>query len=283
MTKSFFFRSFFLLLIASTLLGGWFAYFSWTNSRSTELIFLDVGQGDAILIRQGSNQILIDGGRSGRTLLSSISKYMPFWDRNLEVVIATHPDADHIGGLPSVFRSYRVDTFVSTGAESSSDIYRYFKQAREEHPPTRSMVAKRGLSFTFPQGGSLVVWYPEDGNLASGDTNESSIVTRFSFGETDIALLGDLPHEERFLPSFPQSEILKLAHHGSKSSSSKIFLERVGAQEAVISVGKNSYGHPAQEVLDRTARISPTIRRTDMMGDIVYACVATQNRCAFAP
>ncbi len=283
MTKSFFLRSFFLFLIASTLLGGWFAHFSWTNSRSTEVIFLDVGQGDAILIRQGSNQILIDGGRSGKTLLSSISRYMPFWDRSLEVVIATHPDADHIGGLPSVFRSYRVDTFVSTGAESSSDIYRYFKQTREEHPSTRSMVAKRGLSFTFPQGGSLVVWYPEDGSLASGDTNESSIVTRFSFGETDIVLLGDLPHEERFLPVFPRSEILKLAHHGSKSSSSEIFLERVGAQEAVISVGKNSYGHPAQEVLDRVSRISSVIRRTDEAGDIVYACVAAQNRCAFAP
>lgn len=277
--KSILIRPLLLSLLVTAMVLGMFVYGAWTNERQTEVIFLDVEQADAILIRQGRNQILIDGGRSGKVLLSALSRHIPFWDRTIEAVISTHPDADHIGGFPSLIRNYRVGIFVSTAVTSESEVYRYLEQLIGEYPPDRKIIARKGISVSLPRGGRLEVLFPPDGAQVAGESNETSIVTRFSFGETDFLLTGDLPREEMFLPDAPESEVLKLAHHGSKSSSSEEFLARVRPQEAVVSVGRNSYGHPSPEVLDRARRAGAIIRRTDELGDIVYRCVTEANRC----
>lgn len=278
--KSILLRALLLSLFVTAIVFGMFVYGAWTNERGTEVIFLDVGQGDAILIRQGRNQILIDSGRSGKVLLSAVSRHIPFWDRTIEAVISTHPDADHIGGFPSLIRNYRVGVFVSTAVSSESETYRYLRQSIEEYPPAKNLIARKGMSLSLPRGGRLELLFPADGARVAGESNETSIVTRFSFGETDFLLTGDLPREETFLPDAPQSEVLKLAHHGSKYSSSEVFLARVRPHEAVVSVGRNSYGHPSPEVLDRARRAGAVVRRTDESGDIVYRCAAEVNRCA---
>lgn len=281
--KRIIFRSLFVALLFSVLVGGVFSVWAWNNARETRVVFLDVGQGDAILISQGGNQILIDGGRSGKLLLSRLSRYVPFWDRTIETVIMTHPDADHIGGLPDVIRNYRVREFVATGAVSTSEIFKLLEDRLGEgaEPPER-VIAMEGLSLAFPEGGVLRVLYPHSDLPAATESNEGSVVTRFSYGETDFLFAGDLPKEDSFLPNAPKTEILKLSHHGSKQSSSDRFLSMLGPAEAVISVGKNSYGHPAPEVISRVSSAGASIRRTDMSGDITYRCAAAMNGCVFS-
>jgi len=278
------FRALLVSLFVAALFGGLFAYAAWKNAKETRVVFLDVGQGDAILISQGGNQILIDGGRNGKTLLAGISRHIPFWDRTIETVVATHPDADHIGGFPELFGRYRVGTYVSTSAQSESEIFKLLERAIVgARNPAERIMARRGLSIALPKGGRLETIFPENGERVSGESNETSIVSRFSFGETDFLLTGDLPREEFFLPEAPPSEILKLAHHGSKHSSSDRFLFRVHPEEVVVSVGKNNYGHPSSDVLSRVATVGAAVRRTDVSGDIVYRCFSETSACVFVP
>ncbi len=273
----------FITLALSVLVGGVFSLWAWQNATETRVIFLDVGQGDAILITQGGNQVLIDGGRSGRTLLAELSRYVPFWDRTIETVIMTHPDADHIGGLPDLLRAYRVRGFISTDASSSSEIFGLLQDrlSSGDEPPER-IEAREGLTISFPYGGTVRVLYPHAALPEGTESNEGSVVSRFSFGETDFLLTGDLPEEERYLLDPGVSEILKVSHHGSKHSTSEVFLGLVRPKETIISVGKNAYGHPAPEVISRIAASGALIRRTDLSGGIPYRCTTVLNGCVFS-
>lgn len=267
------FRFPFLFVLAlSAAVFGWYLFVLSHELDRTRVVFFDIGQGDAILLQQGRNQILIDGGRSGKTLLAKLGRYVPFWDHTIETVIETHPDSDHIGGLAELFGTYRVDTLMTTSAGSDSDAWIYLRKTIDLHPPARRLLEKRGMTFSFPGGGRLEILYPEDGGTVPKATNDGSIVTRFSFGSSSVLMAGDLPREESFLPDIPETEILKLSHHGSKYSSSAAFLDLVRPKEVVVSVGKNPYGHPNGDVLGRLAERGIAIRRTDVSGDIVYDC-----------
>lgn len=273
-----------LVLFGLVLMGALLLWHLRIIEARTEIVFLSVGQGDAILISQGKHQVLIDGGRSSKELLGRLGRHVPFWDRKIEVVMATHPDADHIGGLPALLRTYRVDHVLTTGAESETETSRLFQEATVKaigHQPTPVF---RGAKITFPQGGELVVEYPRQpiaGIVPDTDTNTGSIVARFTYGETSFLLTGDLPREETVLPDEMPVTVLKAAHHGSKYSTSEAFLRLVQPKEAVISVGKNSYGHPAPDVLDRLRAFGSTIHRTDEEGDVRYQCFE-QKQCVYA-
>lgn len=254
------------------------------QSDRTKVVFLNVGQGDAILISQGQNQILIDGGRSGQELLSRLGRHIPFWDRRIEVVIPTHPDADHIGGFASLYRAYAIGAILSSGVTSDTQVVEYVEKMRIDYRRPNPQKIIRGTEVRLPSGGELSVLYPlTQPPERVKDTNATSIVTRFVYGETSFLLTGDLPEEERVLPAVEHATILKAAHHGSKFSSSGAFLDLVKPLEAVISVGKNSYGHPAPDVLSRLADRSIVIRRTDEEGDIRYVCSKAEQRCTYAP
>lgn len=272
-----------VVLVGLTLICGLLLWHFERNAQETEVVFLNVGQGDAILISQGRYQVLIDGGRTSKELLARVGRHVPFWDRTIEFVIATHPDADHIGGLPGLLRAYQVDHVLTTGAESSTETSRLFQETAEKQ--TRSGLTKvfRGAKIAFPRGGELVIEYP----LAplpkeASDTNEGSIVARFTYGATSFLLTGDLPHEEAVLPGEESVTVLKAAHHGSKYSTSEAFLKLVHPKEAVISVGKNSYGHPDSGVLERLSAIGTVIHRTDEEGDVRYRCSPRLEQCLFA-
>ena len=262
-----------LFLIGFSVFSGGFLVITERTFSSLRVVFLDVGQGDAILISQGKTQVLIDGGRDGKVLLGKLGQQMPFWDRRIESIVATHPDADHVGGLAAVVSRYRVATYLSNGAERESEVFHNLKQSLDsDHSIERSVIGT-GSKIMFPGGAELRVLFPENGEAGMiGETNEGSIVTRLSFGDASFLLTGDLPREETVLPGIVPTKVLKVAHHGSKYSTSDEWLSRVRPDDAVVSVGKNRYGHPSDEVLSRLRQRGTRILRTDQRGDIVYVC-----------
>jgi len=270
-------------LFAFSIMGALFLWHLSLVDKRTEIVFLNVGQGDAILISQGSSQILIDGGRTGRELLARLGRHVPFWDRTIEFVIATHPDADHIGGLPAVLRAYTVNQILTTGAESATETSRLFQEVTTQEIGSAPTKIFQGTEIVFPSGGKLSVEYPVAplSGVSTADTNQGSVVARFVYGETSFLLTGDLAREETALPEVGQVNILKVAHHGSKHSTSEAFLRLVKPQEAIISVGENWYGHPDQSVLKRLEDAGVRIYRTDEEGDIRYRCF--DRRCTYAP
>ncbi len=256
--------------------------FFWQEKKQTtfEVVFLDVGQGDAILIQDGEIQVLIDGGRDGLELLSRLGRYVPFWDRTIEVVIATHSDSDHIGGLPSVLRNYQVDTVMTNGQTSDTETSKLFEELAREKTRTRLTVAE-GTEVLFPTTAKLSFLYPLTTIPAesSVETNEGSLVARLDFLDTSFLFTGDLPHEEDALANIQSVDILKVAHHGSRFSTSDTFLDLLKPKEAVVSVGENNYGHPHPDVLMNLKERGTRTYRTDEEGDIFYQCNKETRRC----
>lgn len=254
------------------------------NSQELKVIFLNIGQGDAILIAQGSNQVLIDGGKSGKLLLERLGKFIPFWDRQIEMVVATHPDQDHIGGLVAVLQSYKVETVMETKAQSQTQVYKRWEDEIEKEQ-ARRVEAVRGARIKFPNDAVAEIIYPfySLADSQSKDNNANSIVIKLTFGEEDFLLTGDLPSkQEKILIDSGldlKARILKAGHHGSKHSTSAEFLKSVNSEEVIISVGKNSYGHPHPDVLERLRKQRIEFYRTDEDGNIVYECKSRDKKC----
>ncbi|HPN96624.1 MAG TPA: ComEC/Rec2 family competence protein [Candidatus Moranbacteria bacterium] len=262
----------FLTLLAVILAG--IIYYE--RSREIKVVFFDVGQGDAILIEQGSKQILIDGGPDGQKILEKLGEEIPFWDRNIELVIATHPDEDHIDGLIDVMNNYQIGQLIDNGVETETQVYKKYREARERKSINYSE-GKADMEIKISENINLNILSP-DGSQEKNhpkDTNISSIVSRLTVGENSFLLVGDLTMEgEKNLTDKKvnlESRFLKVGHHGSKYSTSKEFLEAVKPKEVVISVGKNNrFGHPAAETLERIKLYNVTIKRTDEAGNVEY-------------
>lgn len=245
-----------------------------------QVSFLDVGQGDAALINlPGSKQILIDGGRGG-FVLDQIRSRMPANDKKIEYVIATHPDSDHIGGLPSVAKSYEVGEYISNGAQNSSQVYTDLKNAVEnKHIAKRD--ATQGDTISFPPGADAqVLWPNEEGKKLSN--NDGSLVLKFTYKGACALFSADAETEaqNRIMAIYSKEnlscELLKVPHHGASTALNKKFTQEVSPKYAVISVGKkNSYGHPTQAVLDALSEIKARIFRTDQEGTIDFATNGT--------
>ena len=259
--------------------------YSSARSQNLKVIFFDVGQGDAILISQGQNQVLIDGGKDGKIILEKLGRYIPFWDRTIEAVIATHPDQDHIGGLVDAVKNYKVGAVLETGAKSDSQTYKTLEDLIGGKN-IQKIEAIKDTSIKFPDGARIDVLYPFSSiDNAGSNSNDWSIVAKLTFGKNKVLFTGDLPAEKEAelanSKSDVSADVLKVAHHGSKYATSEEFLNAIGPEEAVISVGKNnSYGHPAPEVIERLLKSGIRIWRTDEMGDIKYVCTNPEAQCA---
>lgn len=251
--------------------------FNLQENQKTKVIFLDVGQGDTILISKGSNQILIDGGKSGNLLLEKLGKYIPFWDRKIELMAATHPDADHIEGLIEVLRRYKVEKVFKTEDESESKAFSLFMDLIAQEK-AEVISAIKGTSFMLSDEIQGEILYPFSEAASWKNSNDGSIVIMFNAGNERFLLTGDLPiSKEKELVNASidlKAEYLKAGHHGSKYSTGEEFLQKVDPQKAVISVGKNNaYGHPNQEVLDEFQEKNIEVLRTDEKGDVVFECI----------
>lgn len=260
-----------LLLIAATAGRLWFR-----TSASLLVIFLNVGQGDATVIRTPQGQtILIDGGPD-RTILSKLGKYLPWTEKVIDLAVLSHPHADHLAGLNYILERYQVKHILMTEAVHTTPDYFHFLELIKKHniPVT---IALSGQEFLFDDGIVKLQTIWPDRSLAKErltDLNSSSIVNRLVYGTTAVLFTGDTPvaNEMSILNSGQtvRADILKVAHQGSRTSSSDEFLRTVSPQVAVISVGRNSYGHPHTEVIDRLQHLVAQVLRTDQQGDIIF-------------
>ncbi|OGG41408.1 hypothetical protein A2837_02755 [Candidatus Kaiserbacteria bacterium RIFCSPHIGHO2_01_FULL_46_22] len=256
--------------------GGKFRLFGVDTCDPSQLcvVFLDVGQGDAIFIQSPTGvQMLIDSGRGDNAVLRELSQVMEFSDKDLDYIVATHPDADHIGGFAEVLARYGVSKVIRTENESDTAIWQSVEKAIEAE---RSEVyyATRGQSYDLGAGVVLEILFP-DTDPREMESNTASIVAHLIFGETSLMLTGDSPKAiEEYLVLVEgehlKSDVLKVGHHGSRTSTSELFLEHVAPTYAVISAGKdNSYGHPHLEVTDLLFNSGVEILSTIEHGQVV--------------
>lgn len=262
--------------------------YQWPDDQ-VHLIACDVGQGDGLIVYQGFTQVIIDGGEPNGLMSRCLSRHLPFWDRHLEVVIISHPQLDHFGGLIRVLDSYKVDTLLTSNIVNPTTEY-YDLVTSVQKSVDHIEVAKTGQHIILGDMDWRILWprdiyhnskvYEQplttlsDLDLSSQptDPNDASVVALLTVGENKALFTGDISEEieQQMLPKLPSSiDILKVAHHGSKTSSSESFIDRVHPSIALISVGAdNTHGHPHARIIDRLRDVGATILRTDELGDI---------------
>lgn len=261
-----------LLVISCVLLCILFAL---ASPKKLEVSFLDVGQGDAILVSTPSGKsMLIDGGASAR-VLDQLAERLSFFDRTVDVMVATHPDADHITGLIAVLEKYEVKNIVVSPVEGSTKIVTEFDKRVESEYATIH-VAKVGDSIDFHDGVIAHILYPSKNfHAKKNETNDASVVLLIMYGDMSFLLTGDLPttSETKLLGTHLQKKITvyKAGHHGSKYSSGEQLLSYIKPEYSVISAGKNNkYGHPNQEAVSRLQKYSQEVLSTIDRGTIMY-------------
>ena len=234
--------------------------------------FLDVGQGDAILVQApDGRQILVDGGPSPTALLNELGDVLPFWDRSLDLVVLTHPDGDHITGLIPLLDHYRVGQVLDVRQSESAP----------EAAPWLKVLAALGVSRTLAQRGmrlpigdvQVTVLHPGPVLLTgtASDDNNNAVVLRLDYGQTSFVLTGDAESEaeaDMIAAGLPlHADVLKVGHHGSNGASSPAFIATVAPRLVVIPVGAdNKFGHPHPAVLERLKGVE--VLRTDQNGRI---------------
>ncbi|MDQ4075733.1 MAG: DNA internalization-related competence protein ComEC/Rec2 [Chloroflexota bacterium] len=235
------------------------------------LYALDVGQGDALLIvTPDGKQILVDSGPDPVSLLSHLGDYLPPWDHTLELVILTHADADHLGGLPELLSRYRVGQVVDSGFPNDTPLFDVWLEQLQAQG-LRPLSAQPEQQWQLGEGVTLEVLAPTSAPFEQ--LNNNSVVTRLHYGHFCALLTGDIEAEAeaRLVDSkrLTPCQVLKVAHHGSRTSSTEPFLNAVRPTIALISAGRdNRFGHPHGEVIARLEAIGVRIFRTDEQGTI---------------
>ena len=253
-----------------------FTYLCRPTAPELTVSFLDVGQGDAILIEGPTGiEMLIDGGKD-RSVLRELPSVMGALDRSIDVVVATHPDADHIGGLPGVLSKYSVARFFEPGKEGETSVYESLEASVDRERGIEEGVLRNGMRIHLGGGAYADILHPEENVAQLRETNDASIMMRLVYGETEFMLTGDAPAwaedrvVQRYGPSL-QSDVLKAGHHGSKTSTSPTFLSVVDPGIVVVSAGKdNSYGHPNVDVVARILESGATLVSTITEGTITF-------------
>ena len=234
--------------------------------------FLDVGQGDAtFLVTPSGKQVLVDGGPDMSTL-EHLGKYMPFFDRSIDLLVLTHPHTDHLASFPEVTRRYDVGRILLAGTEA--EVSRYLAllhEIQEQQIPVS--IADPMADIDLGDGVILDVLWPINSFRNDKNLNNASVVVRALFADQSILLTGDIEQEaeDALLETGAdvRSRVLKAPHHGSRTSSSQQFLLAVNPDQAIISVGEeNTFGHPDPGTLERYFSLNIPTRETREEGTV---------------
>lgn len=258
------------LLVLDAALAGFLA----TRAGGAGLYFLNVGQGDSELVRtEGGADVLIDGGPPNMRAVKELERILSFFDRSVDVVVMSHAQADHFGGLVEVLRRYRVGVFVWNGVPGTAASLVDVEAELMAHDIP---VVELHAGDVIRHGGDTfsVVWPPPERRAA--DLNDAALVLLADVSGTRALFTGDIsaPVEREMLARSRTLfeggiDVLKVAHHGSGYSTSAEFLTATCPRVAVVEVGENRYGHPAAETLERLAGAGAAVYRTDMDGTVI--------------
>ncbi len=268
------------LAIVVCIFGLWL-YINITSLPQFKAVFLNIGQGDSTLVflPQGG-KILVDCGPD-RTILRKLNQYLPFYDRQIDYLLVTHPDLDHYGGCIDVLRRYDVKNIFINGAKKEKDPN--FLSWENYLEKEKAEIFVVGRPITYILSGARLKFFspdPEIINEKTGD-NDKSLVFKFLYNTTTIFFAADMEEKiekelvKKYCSDSPEdcpelkSDYLKVGHHGSDSSSGQEFLAAINPHTGIISVGKNSFGHPSLRVIRRLEREEIEIWRTDRRGDII--------------
>jgi len=241
-----------------------------------KVVFFDVGQGDGMFIETpDKRQIVIDGGPDYNLMAEKISQVIPFWDKELDVVILTHCDSDHMNGLFGVLEKYKVKNVLWTGIEKEENGEKIANWKnmleREKVEGAEIFLVQSGDGLTGEDIKMDFIW-PEGilEKVSKNDSNNNSLVSKLCYAESCFLFMGDVSfsEEKELINKNIKADVLKVSHHGSKYASSNEFLTAVSPKLAVIEVGKNSYGHPDLGTVGRLESFGAKVIRTDIKGDI---------------
>jgi len=243
-------------------------FFSAENKSELEIYSLPVGQGDSQLVKlPGGAKLLIDGGPPNGELLAALSRILPANDRYIDLAMISHPQLDHFGGLAEVLRRYQIGLILTNGGKSGQAAYEEMERIAQEKN-IRFISLAKGDKISYLESRIDILW-PDNLGFLANNPNDNALVAALFSNNTASLFTGDIPAAiERKIAGFFKEpvDILKVAHHGSKNSSAADFLGKIRPKLALIGVGKNSYGHPTPEVLERLAQIGSAVYRTDQDG-----------------
>jgi len=251
------------------------------------IFFCNVGQGDAAYIRlPDGRDMLMDGGPDD-SVLACLGRHMPFWRRHIDIVALSHPQKDHLQGLVSVVSRYSVGYFLKSDIANATDGYaELMREVTAKHIPVRLMtraervdIGPTSLSFVWPSSGQVALMHPPDatgtvlGTMSDTNVNDGSLVFWLRYGTFDALFPGDADqHVESYYTGDTLAdgrvEVLKVPHHGSKTGMTDAFVAWLRPKIAIISVGKNTYGHPSPEAVSMLQSVGSAIHRTDKEGDV---------------
>ncbi|OHA00231.1 MAG: hypothetical protein A3C11_01970 [Candidatus Sungbacteria bacterium RIFCSPHIGHO2_02_FULL_49_12] len=255
-------------------LGIWTFLFSIEPRATLSFQAFNIGQGDALFIETPDRyHILIDGGPDA-TIIAKLGESLSFWNKKIDLIILTHPHADHVSGLVEVLKRYQVGAIIESNARYNTAEYTEWNRMKEaarvpSYTAVAGMRAEVGKYIVL----QILTPFANDAGQTFRNIHDSNIVSRFTYGREMFLLMGDAEEsmEQALLARgvLGPAAVLKVGHHGSQTSTSQGFLDLVHPAAAVISVGeKNTYGHPRQEVLDRLSAIGAKVFRTDQDGDV---------------
>lgn len=266
-------------LLGILIIGGFF-YFRWLENErhKFKVVFLNIGQGDAALIQfENGKKMLVDCGPN-RGILSALGRNMAFYDRTIDYVLTTHPDLDHYGGCVDVVKNYQVNEIITNGRIKSDQ---YFEQWEKTKLVSGAVLKIMSKPEIWKIGEDSLQFVSPDQSLnilgKDADSNNFSIVFQLTHGREHFLFTGDMeaPLEKALVDKYCEastcvlnSDILKVGHHGSDGASSELFLSFVRPKTAIISVGKNKFGHPTLRAMRHLERAGAKIMRTDFLGDI---------------
>lgn len=275
-----------ILIFAFLLLIGIFVNdISRFNDGKLHLVFCNVGQGDAIFIKTPKgNDVLIDGGPD-ESVLNCLSNHMPFWDRTIEVMVLTHPHADHLTGLISVLKRYEVIHYFTENVKNDTQVYKRLQDTLADKKITAKFTFS-GDRIDFSDKTELLTVWPDENwfnnqklqdskglenDNISLDINGFSVIQKLSYGNFNALLTGDagVLIEDKIAKLVGEVDVLKVPHHGSRTGMSDYFLSQTNPSLAVISVSaKNRYGHPSKTALDLLQKHSIKTLRTEKNGEV---------------